>query len=413
MRFSREAIGKFRKQVECEWHENIAPFWLKYAPDEKYGGFRGWITNDLQIDEQAEKGIILNSRILWTFARAFKLYQDVAAYRMATRAYEYLTSHFVDRQAGGVFWTLDYTGKPTDTKKRVYAQAFALYGLTEFFVATGEREALDLAFELFFLMENKCRDSEHDGYFETFARDWALADDQRLSEVDRDEKKSMNAHLHVLEAYASLARATGNSDVRKRLRAVIDIFLTHIISDRQFGINDASPTELHLGMFFDEAWVRRSQRRSFGHDIEASWLLCEAAEVLDDATLSAQVRSVATNLAQSVYDRGLDTDGSLLYEADALRIIDDDKHWWTQTEAVVGFVNAYQLSSSEYFLVAAIQAWEFIDRYLIDRRHGEWFWKTSRSGEPSLDMPKLSQWKCPYHNGRMCFEIARRLAVTC
>jgi cellobiose epimerase len=408
MRINPDVVGKFRNQIEREWRDNIAPFWLRYAPDEKFGGFRGWITNDLQIDERAEKGIILNSRILWTFARAYSLYKDDDAHRIARRAYGYFTSHFVDREAGGVFWTLDCNGKPLDTKKRVYAQAFALYALTEFFVATGERQALNLAFDFYHLIEDKCRDREHDGYFETFSRDWSLAEDQRLSEVDRDEKKSMNAHLHVLEAYASLARASGDSEVRNRLGAVVGIFLTHIICVWK----DGSPAESYLGMFFDETWKLRSQRRSFGHDIEASWLLCEAAEVVDDENTLRRVRSVAMKLAQSVYDRGLDDDGSLFYEADPIGITDDDKHWWTQTEAVVGFVNAYQLSRSEYFLTAALRVWEFIDRCLIDKQHGEWFWKTSRSGEYAPDMPKLSQWKCPYHNGRMCFEIGRRLAAS-
>jgi cellobiose epimerase len=213
MTVGQAEIGEFRSQVEGEWRDNIAPFWVRYAPDEKHGGFRGWITNDLRIDERAEKGIILNSRILWTFSRAYELYQEDAFQHLAKRAYKYLTQYFFDRQLGGVFWTLDYSGKPMDTKKRVYAQAFALYGLTEYFVATGERQALDLAFELFYLMETYCRDGEHDGYFETFERDWTLAGDQRLSEVDRDEKKSMNAHLHVLEAYAILARVTDSPTV--------------------------------------------------------------------------------------------------------------------------------------------------------------------------------------------------------
>ena len=397
---SQAAISEFRTQIESEWRENIAPFWSRYAPDEGHGGFRGWITNDLQVDEQAEKGIILNARILWTFSRAYRLYHDDASEDLAKRAYEYLAEHFVDPQAGGVYWTVDYSGKPADKKKRVYAQAFALYGLTEFFAATGFRAALDLAFELFYLLESYCRDREYDGYFETFERDWTLAGDQRLSEVDQDDKKSMNAHLHVLEAYAALAEATGNAQVKERLRAVIEIFLTRIIHARGS----------HLQMFFDEKWQSKSDHVSFGHDIEASWLLCEAAAVLEDADLSTRVKTAALKLAQAVYEKALDVDGSVLYEADTSGIIDDDKHWWTQTEAVVGFVNAYQLSGQEGFLNAALRVWQFINRHIVDKEHGEWFWKTSKAGVPSLDMPKLSQWKCPYHNGRMCFEISRRLS---
>jgi mannobiose 2-epimerase len=400
MDISQEEIIKLREQIESEWRNNIAPFWLKYAPDELHGGFRGLIANDLQIDEQAEKGIILNSRILWTFSHAYKLYGEPAFLQTAERAYTYITRHFIDYQYGGVFWTVDHQGQPLDTKKRAYSQAFTLYALTEFYMAIGKQEALAQAFELFNVIENRCRDNEHDGYFETFERDWTLATDQRLSDVDQDEKKSMNTHLHVLEAYATLARASDDPQVKERLRAVIVIFLTRIIHPQSF----------HLQTFFDEAWTAKSEFRSFGHDIEASWLLCEAAEVLGDAKVLESARAVALKMVQSVYENGLDADGSLLYEADTNGIINDEKHWWPQTEAVVGFINAYQLSGNEHFLNAAMRVWEFIDRHIIDKEKGEWFWKVSRAGAPSLEMPKLSQWKCPYHNGRMCFELNRRLS---
>jgi mannobiose 2-epimerase len=395
-----EGIIEFRQEIENEWRENIAPFWMKYARDEEHGGFRGLITNDLRADEYADKGIILNSRILWTFSRAYSLYQDKAFRQAASRAFAYLTEHFIDHRNGGVFWTVDYQGLPQDRKKRVYAQAFALYALTEFYSATRKQEALAQAFEIFNLLEIYCRDKEHDGYFETFEDDWTLASDQRLSEVDMDEKKSMNTHLHIMEAYATLSRALDDTEVKERLRAVINIFLTRIIHPRDF----------YLQMFFDENWACKSSHRSFGHDIEASWLLCEAAEVLGEAEVLEHVRAVALKMAQSVYENGLDADGSLLYEMDGGRITDGDKHWWTEAEAVVGFVNAYQLGGGEHFLEAARGTWDFIKRHIIDKEHGEWFWKTSQAGTPSPDMPKLSQWKCPYHNGRMCFEINRRLS---
>lgn len=400
MSISPEVLIEFKHQVENEWRDNIAPFWLQYAPDEQYGGFRGWITNDLKIDEQAEKGIILNSRILWTFAHAYKLYEDPNLHQLAKRALTYLTEHFIDQDYSGVFWTLNYRAEPLDTKKRTYAQAFALYGLTEFYLTTGERAALDQALTIFDLLESRCHDLDHDGYFETFDRDWTLANDQRLSDVDENQKKSMNTHLHVMEAYSTLARAGADPRVKARLRAVVELFLKHIIDRGQ-----ASQR-----MFFDERWTSTSVRVSFGHDIEASWLLCEAAEVLNDPQLAQRVKDVALELAQSVYDKGLDVDGALLYEAEAGDIVDDDKHWWTQTEAVVGFVNAYQLSGNESFLIAALNVWKFINEKMIDKENGEWFWKVSRAGVPAGDLPKLSQWKCPYHNGRMCFEISRRLS---
>ena len=400
MDLTRAQIRKFRDEIAAEWRDNIAPFWLQHAPDEKYGGFRGWITNDLQVDEEAEKGIILNSRILWTFAHAFRTERKQAFRHVAERAFSYLTDKFVDQTYGGVYWTLDYRGQPLETKKRVYAQAFAIYGLTEFFSATGVRRSLEEAMVIFELLEDRARDNEHDGYFETFERDWSLATEQRLSEVDEDEKKSMNTHLHVLEAYATLLTATDDESVKERLRALINLFLNKIIQ----------PDSYNLQMFFDETWSGKSEHISFGHDIEASWLLCEAAQALGDEALLAKVKDLSVKMSQSVCELGLDNDGSLLYEANHRGIINDEKHWWTQTEAVVGFVNAYELTGEENFLEAAIGVWEFIKAHLIDRGHGEWFWKTSRSGVPDLQAPKLSQWKGPYHNGRMCFEVARRLA---
>jgi mannobiose 2-epimerase len=401
MTLPKDQIRKFRDEIAAEWRDNIAPFWLQHAPDEKYGGFRGWITNDLQVDEEAEKGIILNSRILWTFAHACRIESNNQFRWMAERAFSNLTEKFSDREHGGVFWTLTHTAQPSNTRKRPYAQAFAIYGLTEFFLVTGEKKALAEALAIFELLESRARDNEHDGYYETFERDWSLAMDQRLSEVDQDEKKSMNTHLHVLEAYAALLSASNDLRVKERLRALINLFLNRIIQ----------PPRHSLQMFFDESWNGKSDHISFGHDIEASWLLCEAAEILGDEALLEKVKDISVKISRSVYERGLDNDGSLLYEANHQGLINDEKHWWTQTEGVVGFVNAYELSGDEKFLRAAIGVWEFIKAHLIDREHGEWFWKTSRSGVPDLQLPKLSQWKGPYHNGRMCFEIARRLAT--
>src|SRR6266446_4373223 len=219
IRVNRGRLTIFKNALEAEWLNDIAPFWLKFAPDELHGGFRGWITNDLEFDENAEKGIILHSRILWTFSRAYKLYKDEQYLQMANCAFAYILDHFLDPVAGGVFWTVDYLGQPSDTKKRTYAQGFALYSFTEYYQVTGSKEALSTAFEMFYLIEDRCRDSENDGYLETFERDWTPAANQRLSEADQDDNKSMNAHLHVLEAYTSFANVTGDGRALERLRA--------------------------------------------------------------------------------------------------------------------------------------------------------------------------------------------------
>jgi len=392
-------VSDLRRQVEAELLSNILPFWLKYTIDDEYGGFRGQVLNDLTIDPHAAKGLILNARILWTFSKAFSVYRDPVYLHTAQRAYDYLLKYFFDPEFGGVYWMLDYEGRPLDTKKRIYGQAFAVYALAEYGHAIGNPVAFEKALRLVEQIESAGHDDEHAGYFETYERDWNLAIDQRLSDVDLDEKKSVNTHLHLLEAYATLLHFREDPTVRLRLRELIEIFLDHIIDPRNH----------HFILFFDEQWRRRSDVISFGHDIEGSWLLLEAAEILGEAALLERVREVSVKMAQAVYEQAIDADGGLLYEADPTGIIDTDKHWWPQAEAVVGFLNAYQLSGRRHFMDAAKRSWDFIENHIVDREHGEWFWLVSKAGVPGNEQDKVGPWKCPYHNSRTCFEVMERL----
>jgi mannobiose 2-epimerase len=388
-----------RQRVESELTSNILPFWLNHTIDHQRGGFIGRIFDGLTLDPQAEKGLILNARILWTFARAYRWQPKPEYLAAAQRAYAYLTKHFLDKEFGGYFWMLDCDGQPTDTRKRIYGQAFTIYALAEYFHACADKQALATALELVDKIEAAGHDPIQGGYFETYERDWSLAADQRLSEVDMDEKRSQNTHLHVMEAYATLLRVHENPLVRTRLHELISIFLDRILN----------PANFHMQLFFDEQWRPQSKIISYGHDIEGSWLLVEAAEVFGDAVLLDRARQIAVKMAQAVYEQAVDPDGGIIYEGSPEGVHDSDKHWWPQAEAVVGFLNAWQINGQRHFLAAAENSWAFIEKFIVDRQHGEWFWLVSRTGVPAPGHDKVGPWKCPYHNARACFEVMERL----
>ena len=283
-----------RGRVEHELCSNILPFWLKYAIDPDFGGFRGQITNDLVVDPLAAKGLILNARILWTFAKAYSVLGEDVYLRTARRAYDYIVEHFWDAEFGGVYWMLDHRGDPLDRKKRTYGQAFTIYALAEYHSATAEADSLERATRLYEIVESASHDERQGGYFETHERDWSLALDQRLSEVDMDEKKSMNTHLHMLEAYANLMRVWNSGGLRTRLKELIQIFLEHIVERKSH----------HLRLFFDEDWRPKSGVISFGHDIEGSLLLCEAGEILGDPKLLGKVQEEALKHGASGFRAG-------------------------------------------------------------------------------------------------------------
>lgn len=381
-----------------ELEDNILPYWSDKMIDEAQGGFYGRRDGFDQLEKGAPKGIILNTRILWTFSQAARLYPSPTYRAIADRAYQYISRHFVDPQQGGVFWMVDSAGHPLSTKKQVYAQAFAIYAWTEYYRLTGLEESLTYARQLYALLEQHSFDPAQGGYLEAFDRDWQLLDDLRLSTKDANEKKTMNTHLHVLEAYTNLYRCWPDAGLQAQLRNLIVVFRDKIINPQG-----------HFDLFFDEQWQVRSHEISFGHDIEGSWLLCEAADVLGDPMLLHEIQQLALVLVDKTIAEGLDHDGGLMHEANARGVCDTDKHWWPQAEALVGLVNAWQISGRTHYLVLARKVWEFIGRHLIDREQGEWFWRVNRFGQVNRDEDKAGPWKCPYHNGRALLELLQRL----
>ncbi len=391
---------QWRSELEEELHTRILGFWMKRTINGKHGGFVGEIKHDMTVNEDADKGLVLNARILWMFASAYRVYKDQAYLTMAQRAYKELDGRFRDRANGGLYWMVSAAGEPVESKKQVYGQAFAIYALTEYYRATGSSEALDWAKEIYLLIEKHAYDPAHRGYIEALAADWTQTDDLSLSGKDLNERKSMNTHLHVLEAYTNLYRVWQPEGLRMKLADLIDIHLDKIVNADNH----------HFLLFFDDEWTSKSGHISYGHDIEGSWLLCEAADVLGDEARIARVRAEALAMADATLAEGMDTDGGVFNEADGHGHLDDSKDWWPQAEAMVGFLNAYQLTGNEKYSQAARNSWTFIKTFISDPVNGEWHWQVTREGVPVSSHPKVNPWKCPYHNGRACLEGLERLA---
>lgn len=386
-------------EIEKELTGGILPYWIDNTVDKKNGGFYGYITNDESINVEADKGCILNSRILWSFSKAYRTYKNEEYLAIAKHAFQFLKDSFIDEQYKGLYWMVDFKGQPTEAKKHIYNQSFGIYGLSEFYLATGDQEALNLAKELFELIEEHSYDDVHGGYFEAFTREWEVEKDLRLSEKDLNFPKSMNTHLHIMEAYTNLYRAWKDETLKEKLVALINISIDKIVDNNTF----------QFKLFFDEAWNSKSEIISYGHDIEGSWLLFEAAEVVEDEQLIAKVKDITINMANKVYEDGFDDDGSILNEADQTSVIDADKVWWVQAEGMVGFFNAFELTNDEKFLKKVFDLWSFTTEYMIDNKNGEWYWKVSKDRKVYENFPKVEPWKCPYHNSRFCFELIERL----
>ena len=391
-------ISELKSEVLDVLQNNILPYWEKNMQDHENGGFYGRMTGDEKLMPEAEKGAILNARILWTYSSAYRLLKSSEYWEMATRAKRYLIDNFYDKQYGGIYWSLDYKGNPQDTKKQIYALGFAIYGLSEYHRATGDREALDYAIMLFKSIEEHSFDKEKNGYLEALTREWNEIEDMRLSEKDANEKKTMNTHLHILEPYTNLYRVWKNDELRKQIKNLIEVFLDKILNKETN----------HLKLFFDENWNGKDHIISYGHDIEASWLIHEAALVLEDEKLLKRVEAIIPRIAYAAGE-GLIPDGGMIYEKNTeTGEVDADRHWWVQAETVVGYINLYEYFNNEDALEKALQCWNFIKKHLIDSKNGEWFWSLKADGTINTIDDKAGFWKCPYHNGRMCMELLGR-----
>ena len=391
-----------KQEIYDELTKNILPFWMERMVDEKNGGFFGQINGENKLVSEAPKGGILNARILWTFSSAVLNLKNSQYLKFAERAKNYILNHFFDAENGGTYWMLHADGTPADTKKQIYSQAFFIYALTELHCASGDEECLSKAKDLFHLIEKHSFDSEKNGYFEAYSRDWQLLDDLRLSEKDANEKKTMNTHLHILEAYTNLYRVWKDENLEKQLQNLIELFLTKIINPRTH----------HLDLFFDEDWNCKSTIISYGHDIECAWLLNEAAEVLGNENLLNRVFK-ETLLVTEASSEGIQSNGGLINEKNyQTGHTDKNFDWWPQAEGMVGFFHAFQQTKNEYYALRTASLWSFIQENIIDHDGGEWFWSVTETGIKNTKDDKAGFWKCPYHNSRMCLEMIRRIEKT-
>ena len=418
-----------KQEMQDVLQNNILRFWLDKMQDQEHGGFYGRIDGSGVLHPEAEKGAILNARILWSFSAAYRVLGNQEYLDAATRAKDYIIEHFIDKEYGGVYWSLDYKGEPLDTKKQFYAIGFAIYGLTEYARATGDREALEYALDLYDCIEEHAFDREHNGYIEACTREWGEIADMRLSELDANYPKSQNTHLHIIEPYTNLLRCLKElrakescnyvpvlgsvlpvgvtvpvellARVEGSVRNLIDIFTDYILN----------PETHHLDLFFELDWTRGAGRlESYGHDIECSWLMHEAALVLGDQKVLDKVEKIIVQVAKAS-EKGLRPDGSMIHEANLdTGHVDDDLHWWVQAENVVGWYDIYQYYGDEDALKKAVRCWQYIKENLVDTINGEWFWSRHPDGTLNTVDDKAGFWKCPYHNSRMCLEIIERNA---
>jgi len=392
---------------------NILPFWIRHGRDVNTGGFYGNLDNDNKGDPAESRSVVMTSRHLWAYSAASRMPGDAGTpadprwMEMAAYAYRALTRDFLDPVYGGVYWSVKPDGQADVARKQIYGEAFAMYAFSEYALAGGPVASLETALMIYSLLESKARDLAYGGYVEARSRDWQPTRELKLSDKDIDCEKSMNTNLHVMEALTALHRAwralhPGSTDVLSRIAESLSS-LVSVTVDKILG------ADAHLDLYFDADWKPIGDIISYGHDIEASWLLWEAADELGDGALAEKIRPAVIRIAETALAEGFDAaTGGMENEFHGGRK-DRTRVWWCQAEALVGFWNAWQMTGDEKFRVAAYKSASWIDTFQIDRANGDWFWAVDPQGKPDLSQSKGGNWKTAYHNARCCMELLHRI----
>ncbi len=392
-----EKLLQYKKEMEAELNA-ILSWWAMYMIEENNHGFYGSVNNENIADTSAVKGIVLNSRILWAFSAAYNFTKKESYLQTAEHAFRYIINHFVDHEYGGVYWSVDAEGEMLEGKKQIYGIAFCLYGLSEFYKVNRNGLALQFAKELYNTIEQYSHDRVKGGYIEAFSRDWSETENLRLSDKDDNDRKTMNTHLHIIEAYANLYTIWPDKLLRKKIGKLLDLFDRYMINKESY----------HLNLFMNDDWEVQSTLISYGHDIEAAWLLQDCAEIAGFPLYEEHFKKLAVTIVDAAAE-GLDQDGGLWYEYEPVKNkLIKEKHSWVQAEAMVGFYNAYQLTGNIKYLEHSIHSWSFIQKNILDKKNGEWFWGVYGDGSV-MQKEKAGFWKCPYHSSRACLEIIRRI----
>lgn len=385
------AYKELKNDLDLEL-KNILSYWTNNSLDEDFGGFLGKRDHFNNVIEKASKGVILNTRILWSFSAASNYLQSEKHKEICDRAYHYLNDFFKDKVNKGVFWELDYLGNPINKRKQVYAQSFTIYALSEYYMFTKNEDAKKWAIEIFNQIEKYAKDTLNQGYFEAFNEDWSPIEDMRLSDKDMNASKTMNTHLHVLEAYTLLLKIYDNQELKESLKMLVEVFLNKFLN-----------AENHYELFFDDEWNLLSDEVSYGHDIEAAWLVIEAAKLINDDEILQKTKQVAIKVADTFLAEAIDKKGAVINEKNrATNHVDTDRHWWPQVEALVGLKYAYDLKNDEKYINASLKIWQFTKKHLIDTENGEWFFRVDKNGKVYINEDKVSMWKAPYHTSRAC-----------
>ena len=389
-----------KKEVLSE-HENILKFWENYTIDEENGGFIGQIDSDMAKQPKSDKGVILNARILWAFSAGYRATKKLEYLKLATRACNYLIDKFYDHENDGVYFMIDYKGKPTVDRNQVIAVAFVTYGFSEYYRATKNEEALEYALKLFNSLETYALDRKLNGYFDAFSKEWEMLEDMRMYPGDKNATKTMNTNFHIMVAYANIYREYKDNKIKRSLKNLIEVLLEKIVDKKRGSCN----------LFFSTNWDIVPSNDNYGLDIEASWLIWDAVQVLGDKKLIEEVKPLVIKIVEHCLKYGYDQDGGMMNEGnDNEGVLNTYKSWWVQAESVIAFINAYQITNESKYLANALLTWDFIKKYVIDHKNGEWFGTVSKDEhEINMEESKIGPWKCPYHNSRMGLQIAERI----